>query len=75
MLVLTRKASQQVMIGTEIRITVVRTDRNRVRLGIEAPGAMTILRGELTPTATAHGRQASHPAAPTRGQKGPRPRD
>ena len=51
MLVLSRKELQQVIIGTDIRITVVRTDRNRVRLGIEAPGSMTILRGELAPIA------------------------
>lgn len=75
MLVLSRKESQQVMIGTDIRITVVRTDRNRVRLGIEAPGCMTILRGELAPIATAPGRRASHPAAPPRDPRGPRPRD
>ena len=47
MLVLSRKASQQVMIGTDIRITVVRIDRNQVRLGIEAPAGVAILRDEL----------------------------
>jgi carbon storage regulator CsrA len=49
MLVLSRKASQQVIIGTDIRITVVRIDRNQVRLGIEAPSGVAILRDELTP--------------------------
>jgi carbon storage regulator len=47
MLVLSRKTSQQVMIGTDIRITIVRIDRNQVRLGIEAPAGVAILRDEL----------------------------
>ena len=47
MLVLSRKQSQQIMIGPDIRITVVKLDRNQVRLGIEAPRGMTILRTEL----------------------------
>ena len=59
MLVLSRKASQQVMIGTDIRITVVRIDRNQVRLGIEAPAGVAILRDELVrmpPTPAGPGR-------------------
>ena len=47
MLVLTRKQSQQIMIGPDIRITIVKLDRNQVRLGIEAPRGMTVLREEL----------------------------
>jgi carbon storage regulator len=48
MLVLTRKQSQQIVIGRDIRITIVKLDRNQVRLGIDAPPGMTILREELT---------------------------
>jgi carbon storage regulator len=47
MLVLSRKLSQQVMIGTDIRITIVKLERNQVRLGIEAPRDITVLRAEL----------------------------
>jgi carbon storage regulator len=47
MLVLTRKQSQQIVIGRDIRITIVKLDRNQVRLGIDAPPGMTILREEL----------------------------
>jgi len=47
MLVLSRKLSQQVMIGTDISITIVRIDRNQVRIGISAPPGVTILRQEL----------------------------
>jgi carbon storage regulator len=50
MLVLSRRTSQQIMIGPEIEITVVRIDRNQVRLGIEAPSELTILRKELADT-------------------------
>ena len=47
MLVLTRKHLQQIVIGRDIRITIVKLDRNQVRLGIDAPPGMTILREEL----------------------------
>ena len=47
MLVLSRKADQSIHIGDEIRITVVRIRGNRVKLGTEAPGEVSVLRGEL----------------------------
>jgi carbon storage regulator len=47
MLVLSRKLSQQIMIGSDILITVVKIDRNAVRIGIEAPRNTSILRNEL----------------------------
>ena len=47
MLVLSRKLSQQILIGEDIVITVVKIDGNQVRLGIEAPRGVTILRDEL----------------------------
>ena len=47
MLVLSRKSSQQIMIGPDIRITIVKIDRNQVRIGIQAPAGVTILRQEL----------------------------
>jgi carbon storage regulator len=47
MLVLSRKQSQQVTIGPDIRITIVKLERNQVRLGIEAPRGITVLRAEL----------------------------
>jgi carbon storage regulator len=47
MLVLSRKISQQIRIGSDICITVVKIDRNQVRLGIKAPLGVTILRDEL----------------------------
>jgi carbon storage regulator len=47
MLVLSRKMSQQIMIGSEISITVVKIEGNQVRLGVQAPPDVTILRDEL----------------------------
>lgn len=47
MLVLSRKRWEGVRIGTDIRITVVKLDRGMVRLGIEAPGEVSVLREEL----------------------------
>ncbi len=47
MLVLSRKLSQQILIGSDIKITVVKIERNQVRIGIEAPDEVSILRAEL----------------------------
>jgi len=47
MLVLSRKESEKIMLGDEIVLTIVRVSGDRVRLGIEAPSDMLILRKEL----------------------------
>ncbi|QGJ69212.1 Translational regulator CsrA [Planctomycetales bacterium 10988] len=47
MLVLTRKLNQEVVIGDQIKIKVVKIDGNKVRIGIEAPENVRILRQEL----------------------------
>ena len=47
MLVLSRKVSEGIQIGEDIRIVVVKVERNGVRLGIEAPGHVSIVREEL----------------------------
>lgn len=47
MLVLTRKLNERIVIGDQIRITVVGVRGNHVRLGIEAPPEVTVLRAEL----------------------------
>jgi carbon storage regulator len=46
MLVLTRGIDEGIVIGDNIRITVVRVSGGVVRIGIEAPRDATILRGE-----------------------------
>jgi carbon storage regulator len=47
MLVLSRKRSQAMVFGDNVRITVLKIERNAVRLGIEAPGSISIVREEL----------------------------
>jgi carbon storage regulator len=47
MLVLSRKQSEKLFIGEDICVTVVRLGDGQVRLGIEAPRAVSIVRAEL----------------------------
>ena len=47
MLVLTRKPGEKVVIGNGITVTVVGVTGNKVRVGIDAPEQVRILRGEL----------------------------
>jgi len=49
MLVLSRKVNEKVMIGNDIVITIVKVDRNQVRIGIEAPGHVPVYREEILP--------------------------
>lgn len=49
MLVLTRKLQEQIRIGENITITILRVKGNTVRVGIEAPRQIRVLRGELPP--------------------------
>ena len=47
MLVLTRKAAETIRIGDDIVIKVIRTGIGSVKIGIEAPLNIRVLRGEL----------------------------
>jgi carbon storage regulator len=47
MLVLTRKVGERIRIGENVVITVVRIQGTTVRLGVEAPLHMTVVRQEL----------------------------
>ena len=52
MLVLSRKKDETIVLKTpnneDIKITVVKIDnKNKVRIGIEAPRAVTVIRSEL----------------------------
>lgn len=47
MLALTRKIGEKIVIGEGITITVVDVKGDSVRLGIEAPKEIRILRGEI----------------------------
>jgi carbon storage regulator len=47
MLVLSRKPGERILIGDNITVTIVRIGPNNVRLGIDAPREMNIVREEL----------------------------
>jgi carbon storage regulator len=51
MLVLSRKESENIRLGDSIVVTVVRVSGDKVRLGIQAPADLLVLRGELEPFA------------------------
>ncbi|MDZ7373232.1 MAG: carbon storage regulator CsrA [candidate division KSB1 bacterium] len=47
MLVLTRKLGESIVIGDNIRVTVVEIHGKQVRLGVEAPRDVSVHRGEV----------------------------
>jgi carbon storage regulator CsrA len=53
MLVLTRKLQERICIGNDITVTVLRVKGQQVRIGIEAPRDVRVIRGELPPTTRA----------------------
>jgi carbon storage regulator len=63
MLVLTRKSGQAIKIGESVTVTVVQLGRGRVRLGIAAPGEVSIHRGEIYDRIQEQ--RAISPSAPT----------
>jgi carbon storage regulator len=62
MLVLSRKPGERILIGDKVSITIVRIGPNTVRLGIDAPRDMNIVREELTERSGAE--LAARPTAP-----------
>ena len=49
MLILTRKIGEGVTIGEHVRVVVLEVKGKQVRLGIEAPTDLVVLREEITP--------------------------
>ena len=47
MLVLSRKQNERIRVGKSVVVTVVRVNGDKVRIGIEAPSEMRVLRDEL----------------------------
>ena len=68
MLVLSRKLNEKIVIDGGIIVTVVKIDRNQVRLGIQAPPGIPILRQELTGPCS---READRAAAPGKKRRMP----
>lgn len=49
MLVLSRKEGERIRIGDDVQLVVLRSSSGGVKLGIEAPRQVRILRSELQP--------------------------
>ena len=64
MLILQRKPGESLMIGEEIRVSVVSIEGGRVRLAISAPPEVSILRSELLDAKLANQDSAVEEAAP-----------
>ena len=64
MLVLTRKLDEAIQIGDDIKITILRVKGNTVRIGIEAPREVRVVRDELDrdEAQSAAGHAAASPA-------------
>lgn len=59
MLIITRKTDEGLMIGENIKITVSEISKDRVKLGIDAPDNVKIIRNELYETEKANMQAAS----------------
>lgn len=66
MLILQRKPGESILIGEDIRVTVVSVEPGgRVRLAIDAPRSMQILRSELRAAMDTNQAAAKEEAPPT----------
>ena len=64
MLILQRRIGESLMIGEELRVSVVSIEGGRVRLAISAPPEVSILRSELLDAKLANQDSAVEEAAP-----------
>ena len=54
MLVLSRKKNESIVISDNVRIEILKVSGNTVRIGVQAPRDVKILRGELAPYGISH---------------------
>lgn len=47
MLILSRKINESILLGEDIRVKIISIDKGIVKLGIDAPNSVSILREEL----------------------------
>ncbi len=64
MLILQRKEGESLHIGDDVEITVLAVEAGRVRLAIQAPRSVTILRSELKIAAEANREAAEEELSP-----------
>lgn len=60
MLVLTRKRDGVIRIGENIVIRVIRTGKSSVKIGVDAPAEVRVVRGELSPLLVGSGDAQEH---------------
>lgn len=63
MLVLSRKETQRIRVGDSVVVTIVKVSGDKVRVGIEAPSDMLVLRDELEPWETPAPADAAAPGS------------
>ena len=68
MLVLSRKCEQSLLVGEDITITVLAIDGERVKLGIDAPRSVTVLRTEVHDQLQVANAAAAHALDPSKVQ-------
>lgn len=68
MLVVTRKKSEQIVIGGNIRVMIVDVGRGKVKIGIDAPRDVTVHRLEVAEAAAARQRELDAEAEPGLGE-------
>ncbi len=61
MLILTRKLKQGIVVDGNTTIRVLAIERDRVKLGIEAPRSISVLREELLEQVAGQNRRAARP--------------
>ena len=63
MLVLTRKLGESIVIGNNVRVTILEMQGKQIRLGIEAPPEVSVHRGEVYERIEAENRLAAETAS------------
>ena len=63
MLVLTRRANQSIMIGSDVVVTVLEVRGDQVRIGIDAPRSVSVHREEVFRELEAANRAAASPGS------------